>query len=302
MNIITGYRGVAHITAQQDRYVNQGSYGIDSYVLPVGDKFAATIDSASSVTLSSGAVSIQGCVAVIENGQTESVEIAPGTAGSKRYDLICARYTKDATGIESVELAVVTGTPSASTPTVPAINTGRIEDGDTPVDFALFRVYVNGITIASVTRVGAVNKSIKELMTQLSSHDSSISTINSTLTTHSTAINSLNSQITQHTNSIASMGAEIDKKAYWFYFASVSDMWSKLADVPIRGVFTFRGSDVWTQDVIAGGAVATWGMGVKGGADVISILCVSGNKLHWWVIHSDGTGEGYMPLNLKQNA
>lgn len=313
MNIITGYRGEPHITSQQDRYVNQGSYGAGSYVLPVGNKFAATIDSSTSVSLSSGALSIQGCVAVIESGQTETVEIMQGAAGQNRYDLICARYTKESNGVESVELVVITGSPSTGTPVVPSISSGSIENGDTPVDFALFRVNVTGITISSVTRVGAVNNSIAELMTLLSSHTGSITTINSTLSSHTSSINSINTTLSQHSSSIASLGTRItdnvnalgvriDAKAFWFAFSSKSDMWSKVAGIPITSVFTFRGNGSWTQDVIAGNNVASWGIGVKGGDGVLAILCVSSNKLHFWTIHQNGQGdEGYEPLNLHTN-
>lgn len=296
MNIITGYRGEPHITAQQDRYVNQGSYGVDSYILPIGDKFNATIDSATSVTLSSGAVTIQGCVALIEAGQTETVTIEAGTTGMKRYDLICARYTKDATGVESVDLVVVTGTPAASDPVVPAINTGRIEDGDTPVDFALFRVGINGITISSVTRVGTINNSIKELMTLLSSHTSSINTINSTL-------NSVSSTVSSHTTSISNINTKLGVKSSGLYFTSASDMWTQLdgASVSTHEAFTFRGSESWTEDVIAGSHVATWGIGTRSGTDTVYLLCVSEQKLRWWIVNRNGTGSGYTPLDLKTN-
>lgn len=296
MNIITGYKGVPHVTSQQDRYVNQGAYGVDSYILPIGDKFAATIDSATSVTLASGAVSIQGCVAIIEAGQTETVSIDAGTAGLKRYDLICARYTKEASGVESVNLVVVPGTPSESTPVVPKVNVGRIEDGDTPVDFPLYRVGITGITISSVTRVGSINNSIKELMTVLSQHTSSINTINSTLNTVST-------KVTQHTGQISTINTKLGVKSSGLYFTSPSDMWSKLDDagVSTHEAFTFRGSESWTEDVIAGNHVVAWGIGTRSGTDTVYLLCISEHKLHWWVVNRNGTGSGYIPLDLRTN-
>ena len=117
MNIITGYRGEAHITADQIRDQNQGCFGSGSYILDVGSKLAATAISATSVQLADGIISHQGCTASIPYGSTESVTIGNGTQGMLRIDLIVARYTKDAgTGVEDMELAVIQGTPAASNP------------------------------------------------------------------------------------------------------------------------------------------------------------------------------------------
>jgi hypothetical protein len=49
-----------------------------------------------------------------------------------------------------MQLAVVKGTPAASNPAVPSYNTGAIADGDSPVDFPIYRVNIDGISITSV--------------------------------------------------------------------------------------------------------------------------------------------------------
>ena len=163
MNIVTGYRGVPHVTSQQDRYINQSAYGVDSYVLPIGSQLAASIDSATQITLADGGVSAEGCVAVIEYGQSESLAIESGTAGMDRHDLICARYTKDTSGIEDVQLIVLTGVPTTGTAADPEYNAGSIAAGDTIVDFPIYRVIMDGIAIDSVVRVGAVSETIATL-------------------------------------------------------------------------------------------------------------------------------------------
>ena len=152
MNIITGYRAEPHITAQQDRDVNIGIFGASAKILKgVGSEMAATVISANEVEIADGTLVAEGCTAEIQYGTTESMTIENGEQGMLRVDLIVARYTKTAgTGVENMELAVIKGTSAASNPAVPEYNTGSIADGDSPVDFPIYRVNLNGISITSV--------------------------------------------------------------------------------------------------------------------------------------------------------
>ena len=152
MNIITGYRAEPHITAQQDRDVNIGIFGASAKILKgVGSEMAATVISATEVEIADGALVAEGCTAEIQYGTTESVTIENGEQNMKRIDLIVARYTKNSgTGVEDMQLAVVKGTPAASNPATPAYNEGTIADGDSPVDFPIYRVNIDGISITSV--------------------------------------------------------------------------------------------------------------------------------------------------------
>lgn len=154
MNIITGYRGEPHITSNQNRDANRGSYGVGSYILNIGSKMAATIVSANEVRIADGALSMQGCVGNISTGSYEALAIDNGTQGMKRSDLIVCRYTRDTeTNIESLELVVIKGTPASTNPSDPSYYTGSIQIGATPVDFPLYRVNINGITISSITKL-----------------------------------------------------------------------------------------------------------------------------------------------------
>lgn len=156
MNIVTGFRGVAHVSSNADQSRNMGIFGSGNYVLNVGEKFAATLTDANTVTLADGEGMMQGVHFRIEPGTTEAVTIANGTQGYNRIDLIVARYTKDAqTGVEDVALEVIQGTPSDSTPTEPTYTTGDIRSGDLAADFPLYRVTLTGLTpaIAQVATV-----------------------------------------------------------------------------------------------------------------------------------------------------
>jgi len=152
MNIITGYRAEPHITAQQDRDVNIGIFGASAKILKgVGGEMAATVVSANEVEIADGTFVAEGCTAEIQYGTTESMTIENGEQGMKRIDLIVVRYTKNSgTAVESMELAVIKGTSAASNPSVPSYNTGTIADGDSPVDFPLYQVNIDGISITSV--------------------------------------------------------------------------------------------------------------------------------------------------------
>lgn len=151
MNIILGYKNDPHITSQQLRDTNIGIFGSGAYILDVGSKMAATVISATKVDIADGQVVCEGCTAEIAHGTTESLTIANGTQGMLRRDLIVAQYTKNSgTGVESMSLAVKTGTPAASNPATPAYTTGSIAEGDTLVEFPLYQVNLDGISITSV--------------------------------------------------------------------------------------------------------------------------------------------------------
>ena len=152
MNIITGYRAEPHITAQQDRDVNIGIFGASAHILKgVGSEMAATVISANEVEIADGALVAEGCTAEIQRGTTENMSIENGKQGMQRIDLIVARYARNpSTAIESMELVVIKGTSAASNPAVPSYNEGTIADGDSPVDFPIYQVNIDGISITSV--------------------------------------------------------------------------------------------------------------------------------------------------------
>ena len=169
MNIITGYRGEAHITSSQDRAGNQGSYGTGSYVLDVGNKLAATISSSTQVRIADGAICHQGCLANIDAGTYDAVTINNGAQGVNRIDLIVARYTKNSeTSVESIDLVVIQGTSVSGTPSAPAYRTGNIQNGDSPVDMPLYQVRLTGVTLSSVTKVFNTVKTQAELQADVS--------------------------------------------------------------------------------------------------------------------------------------
>lgn len=152
MEIIAGYVGEPHVTSQQERNTNIAIFGNDARIIGgVNSELEATVVSANLVEISDGMIVCEGCTAEIQRGTTESMTIENGEQGMKRIDLIVARYTRNGnTAAESMELAVIKGTSAASNPAVPSYNTGLIADGDSPVDFPIYQVNIDGISITSV--------------------------------------------------------------------------------------------------------------------------------------------------------
>lgn len=227
MNIITGYRAEPHITAQQDRNVNMGIFGAGTYIVNIGSKMAATVVSANEITVADGLLVAEGCTAEIERGTSESLEIANGSQGMLRKDLIVARYTKaSGTGVEDMQLAVITGTPAASNPALPSYNTGSIVQGDTLVDFPLYTVNLDGISIESVDRMVeyaelASKVVVDGLVTQIGT-----AALNTTAKNVTNAINELLSSITGAISRIGALetkGAGIIRTTSYSVAAGATD-------------------------------------------------------------------------------
>lgn len=225
MEIITGYRGEGHVTSQQNRITNIGIFGSGTYIIGnVGSLMAASVISANEVQIADGLLIAEGCTAEIPRGTSESLTIENGSQGTKRKDLIVARYTRESgTRIESMELVVITGTPAASNPATPSYNTGSITGGDTLVDFPIFTVNIDGITIESVTRlvgyaevpsksyVDALGTTLTNLInTTKNNLQSAINTLSSTLTTVSNRVGTANLNTTAK-NALAAINELLTK-------------------------------------------------------------------------------------------
>ena len=169
MEIITGYTGKPHVTAEQDRDVNEGIFDTGSFVLKTGSQLAAELVSNNEIKVRDGVLVIQGCTAVIKKNTYDPVTIANGSQGMKRIDLIVARYNKnEETKIEEVTLKVIQGTPNASTAAVPTYKTGDIQSGDLVADMPLYKVTLDGLNVTSVDKMFTVIPTLPELSSNLS--------------------------------------------------------------------------------------------------------------------------------------
>lgn len=162
MKIVTGRTGTPHITSDDDRANNAGTYGKNYYVLNINDCLSAEIISANEVKLNSGELMLQGTHARIEYGDSETVTIADGESGYKRIDLIVARYIKSS-GFESVQLAVIKGTPAKNNPSVPNRQSTNILHGASIYEMPLYKVIIDGVNLTKVERAFPIVPSLSEL-------------------------------------------------------------------------------------------------------------------------------------------
>ena len=195
MEIITGYRGEPHVSSQQERNAYIAIFGGAVAILKdIDSELAPTVVSANLIEIADGMLVAEGCTACIERGTSDSLAIENGSQGMQRIDLIVARYTRNAgTAVEDMQLAVIKGTPAASNPAVPSYNTGLIADGDSPVDFPLYRVNINGISITSVECLVEVT-SVSTLIANIQNKIGSVA-MGTTATTLTGAIKELGDKI-----------------------------------------------------------------------------------------------------------
>lgn len=187
MDIITGYTGSPHVTAEQDRDVNIGIFGAESYVLRTGSQLKAEVSSNNEIKVRDGVIMHQGCAASIKKNTYDSLTIANGSQGMKRVDLIVARYSRDQnTKEESLVLKVIQGTPKESGPAVPGYTTGDIQAGDLIADMPLYQVTLNGLNITEVKQLFSTQDSIAELSSNLTNANAKISALSTELATTNT--------------------------------------------------------------------------------------------------------------------
>ena len=165
LNLVTGYGGTPHVTADEEAVKNLMTFE-DFLVTENGEQLAHTIVSNNQIRINSGDIMAQGRLVRIEGH--EDVTIETGTQAMNRKDLICLRYTKDSsTGIESVALVAIKGTPASGAAEVPAHTAGNILEGDSPVDFPLYVVTIEGLTVTEVTAQFTPSKKIHEQLAEI---------------------------------------------------------------------------------------------------------------------------------------
>ena len=158
----TGDTGRA-VSAESDGALLAGIFGSAKYVLENGSQFKTEVQSNNIVKISDGDAVMYGRHVRIPANDSALVTINNGHSGTNRIDLIVFRYTKDSTGKETVDLAVIQGEDSTGTATAPATIDGDILTGAMQADFPLYRVELNGLNIVSVTAMFDVIGNISQI-------------------------------------------------------------------------------------------------------------------------------------------
>lgn len=148
VKLMTGATGEQNIQAADDRECLAGITGLDSYVFPTGSQLKATLVDANTVTIGTGAGSLQG--SRFRCSTTTTVNIQSGTQGQYRRDIIGLHFSRETSGREGLEFQVLTGEPASSEGAAddPAYTAGDLLKGDAEAFMPLYRVKLSGINAA----------------------------------------------------------------------------------------------------------------------------------------------------------
>ena len=111
VSIMDGHTGENHISSYDWAVFNEATYGAKSCVFDYGNDLALTMTSTTDGTIGTGAGMVEGRRFIVEDAH--SVTFKGVGSNSKRSDLVVSRY-KSTSGIESVELVVISGTEGTS--------------------------------------------------------------------------------------------------------------------------------------------------------------------------------------------
>lgn len=151
VNLVTGKKGRPHISGPDLRAFNSGITGMDG-ALQTGRMFSATAAAGNTITIADGDMIMQGIHWRIDEDTVKEIALSNGESGMRRCDLILAHYHINVdTGIESVELEVLEGNPTAGTPSPRTFTEGNLREGDSDARMELFRVEMNGFNVSEIT-------------------------------------------------------------------------------------------------------------------------------------------------------
>ena len=168
MEIVSGRTGSPHVTSQQFRQLVEGTVGQESYILTSGENLEPELASNNILKIRSGMMSHHGNISSIKIGTYDEVELTNGSQGMKRIDLVVNRYTRNAeTNVETNNWVVITGTPVASDPAVPAYTVGNLQEGDLTDDCPVFEVHYDGLNVTEIKKLLDVADNLGKMKTEL---------------------------------------------------------------------------------------------------------------------------------------
>lgn len=158
LELVIGYQGKDHVTAEQWADFNRGIFG-DAAILPVGNRMETAIQTANQITVKDGVAVFDGREVYIGYGETENIAITSGTQGMLRRDIVVVEYTREEeTGVESVQFKVINGTPAASNAKDPSVQDMDIRTGVFVSQKPFCRVRLNGTAIEGVDSLVSVKE------------------------------------------------------------------------------------------------------------------------------------------------
>lgn len=212
--IITGETGGLNVHSEDDGALHAGVFGTDDYVLDVGNKFNAEIQSSNQIKIYDGDAIIQGRHGRISENDFELVTINNGSQGNNRIDLICIRYSKLA-NVESMEMVVIEGTETTGVPVVPAHNSGNILTGANKREFVLYEVRLTGTSITSITPKFTILQNMTNLRKEFSGVSGLLMQYGRTIITTSTTATATKVNLAEGFSSRPTVVVTLDAGTFW---------------------------------------------------------------------------------------
>lgn len=152
INLVTGYAGKPHVSSLDHGALNTMIFGSDSFVLPFGSQFAATVvqqdDVQARIQIADGDMMVQGRHIRIAKGMTDSVSISMPEQDRYGAALIVVHYEQDNNGIETCSLRALQSTESTKEVGFLQPTEGDLTDANCQVhEFMLYKVKMYGSTI-----------------------------------------------------------------------------------------------------------------------------------------------------------
>lgn len=170
--LITGRGGTDHVDSEDFGAFNAVTLGDRTYIL---SGCSMAMKTATTLHIAAGEMLMQGRHVRIK-GAGEDIDVAVGTTGYNRNDLVALHYKQEG-GIESVSVEVVPGTPTTGAASDPELGGGSILNGDAEAYVAIARVPIVGLAPSEpVVMVGGL-KSNSQLAESISAIRDSVSSI-----------------------------------------------------------------------------------------------------------------------------
>ena len=150
IKLMTGATGEQNILAEDDRSLNRGILGFNSFCASYEGSFEATVTAANTVTIGIGSGSFQG--AFFRITEAEEVTVESTEVGKHRTDVIAFSFNRTSEGKESITIVDIKGTEvsSASDAKAPDVEEGNVETAGSGNGIAYFPLYEVGVVGGNV--------------------------------------------------------------------------------------------------------------------------------------------------------
>lgn len=156
ITIYTPTSANAHIYAEDDAQIHRALFGSASGITLADNKLACSITSDNAVTLASGVFSNQGYMVAVVGGTTVELAVISGTAGAYRHDLLVAEFNRGGGDTaDTHEFKIIKGTDAGTEAAAedPTLTQNDLISGGNKRQEPLYRLYINGTTLAAVERI-----------------------------------------------------------------------------------------------------------------------------------------------------